>query len=90
MVHPWPLHHDLGGQPPTLRLSPCPNPYAPPKACSDTGHGGQFMARLSAPWQCRLLLGPGGSAKYGLSPDTGPIEVYRWCHPTLEVNGNKR
>ncbi len=47
------------------------------------------MARLSAPWCCRLLPGPGGRSN-GLSPDTGPIEVCRWCHPTLEVGGNKR
>jgi len=29
-------------------------------------------------------------ANNGLSPNTGPIEVCRWGHPTLEVGGNKR
>jgi hypothetical protein len=54
------------------------------------------MARLSAPWQCCLLPGPGGSKQRPLAPatagvaDEGPIEVYRWCQPSLEVGGNKR
>jgi hypothetical protein len=29
-------------------------------------------------------------ANNGLLPATGPIEVYRWCQPSLEVGGNKR
>jgi len=29
-------------------------------------------------------------ANNGLSPVMGPIEVYRWCQPSLEVGGNKR
>jgi hypothetical protein len=54
------------------------------------------MARICAPWQCRLLPGPGGS-NHGLLPllrqalsNEGPIEVYRWRQPSLEVGGNKR
>jgi hypothetical protein len=29
-------------------------------------------------------------ANNGLLLDTGPVEVYRWYQPSLEVGGNKR
>jgi hypothetical protein len=67
MVHPWPPHHDPGGQLLTPRLPPCPNPYAPAWGWFNLGHGGQFMARICAPWQRRLLPGPGGSKQRPLA-----------------------
>jgi hypothetical protein len=59
---------------------PCPSPYAPRGAVSTWGMAGSSWPGYALPGDavyCPALA----VANNGLSPDTGPVEVYRWCHP---------
>jgi len=70
-------------------VSPCPNPLPRLGLVRPRGMAGSLWPDYALPGDAvyRLAL---VVANNGLSPNTGPIEVYRWCQPSLEVGGNKR